>query len=348
MQVFADADRLAFVHPLTRTAIYEQLGPFERRRGHARAAARLKQRAAPVEEIAAHVLAAKPAGDPENVRILRTAADQALRAIAPRAAARYLERAVAEPPPSPEERAAMLRELGNLQVRIAHPAAQATLQAALDQTVDRDERADVTIELAVASFAAGRYDTAATTLARLREDTELDPERGLVADSVLLASLQESGSHAELQRAAFARMPRDLPGDTPAQRLALHWLGWARLSAHAPASEVAELALRSVAEFDDEGQLPLTLGVEIGDPSGLLVACGGSSTAGSPPRRSARTGHASWAWSRSSPMPSWGSGSSRCCVASRATLRRRSGSRSRPRACSRISAASSSGGCLPR
>ena len=273
VQVFADGDRLAFVHPLTRTAIYEQLGPFERRRGHGLAAARLKERGAAAEEIAAHLLVAKPEGDPENVRILRAAADEALRALAPRAAARYLERAIAEPPSSPAERAAMLRELGNLQVRIAHPDAQATLQAALEQTADPDERADVAIELGVAAFAAGRYGEAATSLARLREGAELDPERGMIADSVILASAFEARSHPELRAAAVARLPRDLPGDTPAQRLALHWLAWSRQDSDAPAAEVAELAMRSVGEFDDE-DLTLTLGVEIGHPAGLLVECG--------------------------------------------------------------------------
>ena len=278
VQVFADAERLAFVHPMMRTAVYEQLGPFARRRGHAQAADRLKARGAPAEEIAAHLLAAKPAGDPENLRILRAAADQALRALAPRAAARYLERAIAEPPSSRAERVAMLRELGNLQVRIAHPGAQATLRAALDQTADPRERADVAIELAVAAFAAGRYGEAATSLVRLRESTELDPERGLVADSVILASAFESRSHPELIRAAMARLPADLPGDTAAQRLALHWLGWTRLEAGAPASEVAESAMRRAGDYD-AADLTLTLGVEIGDPSGLLVACGELDTA---------------------------------------------------------------------
>jgi len=49
----AGGDRLEFLHPLIRAAMYEQLGPFARRCGHAVAAEALNDRGAPPEEIAA-------------------------------------------------------------------------------------------------------------------------------------------------------------------------------------------------------------------------------------------------------------------------------------------------------
>ena len=78
-------------------------------------AAVLTARGAPAEPIAAHLLAGEPAGDRENFRILRAAADQAVAAIAPRAAVRYLARALDEGVAEGAERRELLLELGRWQ-----------------------------------------------------------------------------------------------------------------------------------------------------------------------------------------------------------------------------------------
>ena len=83
VQVLADDERLAFLHPVMRTAVYDELGAFARRRGHARAAALLKQRGAPAEEIAAHLLAGSPAATPTTSRSCARPRDGALAASRP-------------------------------------------------------------------------------------------------------------------------------------------------------------------------------------------------------------------------------------------------------------------------
>jgi len=152
-QVLAAGDLLSFVHPLMRSAVYEQLGGFERRRGHATAAARLRTRGAPVNEIAAHVLSASTKGEPENVRILVAAAAQALERAAPRATVRYLERALAEPPQSSPERAHIGHELGRLQGKLGRVESIAMLEAALRETDDAERRIDTALDVALVRYA---------------------------------------------------------------------------------------------------------------------------------------------------------------------------------------------------
>ncbi len=108
----ADGAQLEFLHPLMRAAVYDALGPFARRGGHAAAARALKQRGAPADHIAAHLLAGEPERDPENLRVLEAAAQGAIAAVAPRAAVRYLERAIAEGAAEPAQERTLLLELG--------------------------------------------------------------------------------------------------------------------------------------------------------------------------------------------------------------------------------------------
>ena len=99
----AQGRAVEFLHPLMRSAIYEQLGAFARLRGHAAAAEALKRARVPAEQIAAHLLAGEPGASRENFEILRTAAQEAVAAVAPRAAVRYLERALEEGAAEPHE-----------------------------------------------------------------------------------------------------------------------------------------------------------------------------------------------------------------------------------------------------
>ena len=96
--IFVRADRLGFVHPIVRAALYEDLVPGERRARHASAADALLAAGAPAERVSAHLLLTTPTGDRRRVETLRAAAAAAARGGAPRVAAVRLRRALAESP----------------------------------------------------------------------------------------------------------------------------------------------------------------------------------------------------------------------------------------------------------
>jgi DNA-binding CsgD family transcriptional regulator len=269
--VLSGEDVLTFAHPLMRTAVYEELRPHARRAGHARAAAMLRGRAAPVEDVAAHVLAGEPSGDPADLVVLREAARRATAAIAPRAALRYLERAMAEPTPPGVERAALLRDAGRLQATLGRAQAAHTLRAAFDAAADPLERFDIALELATVHDSNGQGALAVALLEPF-VGTELDPERALTLDAMLAACAVFMGGRGATFRAAVARIPADLPGDTPAQRFALLWKAWGLLADGISVTAPRELALRALRP--DEPTLFAGLGTQLEDPYPVLLACG--------------------------------------------------------------------------
>ena len=101
---------LAFVHPLLRRAVYELVPGPECEVAHERAAALLREKGAPLEQVAAQLLLAPPGGRPDVVAQLREAAQRALGEGVPESAVEYLQRALDEPPPE-ADRADILLEL---------------------------------------------------------------------------------------------------------------------------------------------------------------------------------------------------------------------------------------------
>jgi predicted ATPase len=83
---------MEFAHPIVRAAIYQDLAPRDRARGHARAARMLAAQGADVDRVAMHLLAGEPSGDPQVVQTLREAARGAVARGAPEVAATYLRR----------------------------------------------------------------------------------------------------------------------------------------------------------------------------------------------------------------------------------------------------------------
>jgi DNA-binding CsgD family transcriptional regulator len=266
----ADGGRLEFLHPLMRSAVYEQLGAFARRQGHALAAEALKARAAPVEQVAAHLLAGEPAGDADNLRILRTAAAQSIAAVAPRAAVRYLERAVAEGAAEPAERRELLLELGRWQRITGQEAAQATLARALEDSMGTPAHVRSAIELAATAYSRADNRVVAETV-RAVAGLEMTADERLILDMLHAEALW-----GEMQLDASLRMidlvPRDLPGDTPAQRMALGMAGAARFLRGAPIDEVMDMLRRSVGQ-DGTAPGPVA-GLDLGDPLQWIIQAG--------------------------------------------------------------------------
>jgi DNA-binding CsgD family transcriptional regulator len=110
-RILADARALEFVHPIIRSAVHGQLSPAARSAGNDRAARLLAAEDAPVERVAAHLLACEPRGSEWACERLREAAREAVPRGAPDASVTYLRRALEEPP-SADSRPAVLLELG--------------------------------------------------------------------------------------------------------------------------------------------------------------------------------------------------------------------------------------------
>lgn len=159
---------LTFVHPLVRSAVYQDLAPPVRQRWHRRAARMLDSEDAPQEEVTVHLLAAAATGDPWVVGKLRTAAADARRRGAPDVAVLCLQRALAEPAPA-NQRAGVLFELGPLEAMQAPAAASGHLTEALAGT-DWPQRGEIALALGEALALGGRFGDAVHLLSTMASE----------------------------------------------------------------------------------------------------------------------------------------------------------------------------------
>ena len=112
-----------------------------------------------------HLLECLPAEDRCTVETLRAAARRALEQGAPAAAARYLERAVREPPPR-AERVQILVELGRAEALAGLPEAPAHLETAIGDLTNDRERAGVLLDLARALAQSRHMEQSCAAFAR--------------------------------------------------------------------------------------------------------------------------------------------------------------------------------------
>ncbi|WP_053225721.1 ATP-binding protein [Solirubrobacter soli] len=176
-EVFADESALAFVHPLIRAAVYEDIPVHERALAHERAAQLLRARAASPGSLATQLVHAPARGEPWVVEALAEAARAAQRAGAAASASAYLDRALAEPPPE-ELRAQVLLALAGAEK--GHDLARANehLRDAIALIDDPLARGLPTLQLARGLAMSRRADDA-VALARSAA-AELPPEAELL------------------------------------------------------------------------------------------------------------------------------------------------------------------------
>jgi len=157
------AGAAAFAHPILGRAVYEELEANERATAHRSAVRVLRAADTPAERVAAHALKAARGTGSEVVSALREAAAEAMRRGAPRPAAMYLRRALAEPP-DPAARTDVLAELGRAEAAAAEPAAADRLREAIERIADGPERrATLAGELGNLLYARGAFGEAAAT-----------------------------------------------------------------------------------------------------------------------------------------------------------------------------------------
>jgi DNA-binding CsgD family transcriptional regulator len=272
--ILSTAEALEFAHPIVREAVYGGIGPRERAQAHARAAGILAEAGAADERTAAQVVESDPAGDPARVELLRRVAAGALVQGAPTAAAAWLRRALAEPP-TPDERAAILLELGSAELRLGAPEAAQHLAAAAEQLrAEPTELARAARQHALALTISGRADQALAALESAIEVVEpADRELGLTLEGELASHARQAS--VETRAPAMKRLERhgDLDGSTPGERLVLASLACER----ARRSESAAEAARHLEDALAGGRLLAEQDVDVGGPFydivvGLLAA----------------------------------------------------------------------------
>jgi DNA-binding CsgD family transcriptional regulator len=206
--IFASVERLGFVHPIVRAALYEDLAPGERQARHAAAAEALAGERASPERVTAHLLLTPATGNRRRAELLRSAAHVAARRGAPGAAGARLRRALAESPEE-QERAEILTELGTFEVAsMQFEAAEEHLHAALTSGAEPTIRADAASTLGRCAIASGgrSAEAAVDALASLADQLRpLDRERSLELGSELLmvraaVPRLRAGLAAQLQR----------------------------------------------------------------------------------------------------------------------------------------------------
>ncbi|HEX8104966.1 MAG TPA: AAA family ATPase, partial [Solirubrobacteraceae bacterium] len=158
VDLLAAGGALDFVHPLVRSAVYEQIAPREREALHLAAAELLRGRGAESERVATHLLRVPAA--PEHVAALRAAAREALGRGATEAAALYLRRAIAGEP-ADEERATILHELARAEAAGLDQGFREQFTRALEATRDPEKRGRIALD----------FGTALTSIGNLHEST---------------------------------------------------------------------------------------------------------------------------------------------------------------------------------
>lgn len=238
---------LAFVHPIVRAAVYAELAPAARAARHGIAARRLHADGAPLEIVAGHLVRSEPANDPWVVATLVVAGAAEIARGAPEAAVTFLSRALREPP-RPEERGALLRDLGAAELLSGHPGARGHLRSAVDALESPRACAEAAQLLGRALFRDGRIGEAVAVLdAAIEALGPGDREMALALDADLIGAARLSLDTRVLALERLARHSGEI-GDSPspAERRLLANMAAEALPSTRPAEEASRLAERAL------------------------------------------------------------------------------------------------------
>ncbi len=242
-------DTLQFVHPLIRSAVYDEIGPGERELGHAKAAEILLARNVRPELPARHLLKVAPAGDPDRVTVLLQAGSEAVARGSAETAVKYLRRGLDEPPES-SKRGVVLFELGRAEGMIASRDALHHLTEAARLAPDVDRQIMILRETAYSQTANfGLVHEGRATLRRARElakgrgsEAELQIQAEEMSLTVLDSALPLQPALVELENST-----RDFTGKSTGERACLGLLAWCRAATGRPIATVKEPARLALA-----------------------------------------------------------------------------------------------------
>jgi DNA-binding CsgD family transcriptional regulator len=243
--VLSSAAPISFAHPLHRAFLYEEMAVAQRGRAHVRAARLLREEGAPVEEVAAQLLAASEVGESWAGAVLREAAATALAAGNSESAVNYLTRAVSEPLGS-QERAEALLDLARAEAMTGRPDTRRHIDRALSLFQDPGGKARAYQALGGVLYTGGDLKGAAEAFGRAIEliDDDDPLARDLHAGFYAEASLEPELAGRALDHIA-PLVNRPPGGETPAERAALAALAAHRSFSGSGAAGAVELAWRA-------------------------------------------------------------------------------------------------------
>jgi DNA-binding CsgD family transcriptional regulator len=235
---------LAFVHPLVRDAVYHELSPGERELEHARAAAILRERGAPVEHVAAQLLQTSPRDESWTSELLWKAGRAAMQSGAADSAAAYLRRALDDAPPE-ADLGRLLFELGAAEALTNGPAAAEHLARAYEELSKPEDRAAAAGLLGRALLFTGHLEEATSIARRAASELpdELEDLRMQLEALELVAIFFGARGPERLARLRAHRRP---PKDGAGSRMLAAMASWEAVCSDGTAAESAELALAAV------------------------------------------------------------------------------------------------------
>ncbi|TGB09817.1 ATP-binding protein [Streptomyces palmae] len=252
----AREDTVEFLHPLIATAVYRAIPGAMRVAMHGQAAAAVLNAGLGAAAGGRHMLEMHPEADTWVVEQLREAARDYLRAGAPDAARRCLERALREPPVL-EDRAAVLFELG-CSTSLTAPATTVNhLRAALEEPVlDPALREAITVRLAQAYGHSGRMDEASRVVAaEAQRATSTRTRLRMQADQFMWNAFRADEPDSPARSRRLARLVEHLSGRGLAERYLLGLRAWDAVLRGEPAADAlrfAEAALGSGLSWTDD------------------------------------------------------------------------------------------------
>lgn len=242
-----------FAHPLVASALAAQVPELPRADIELRAARLLAAEGEEASRVALHLLHALVSADPWVVETLQAAAARASGRGDPALAARYLRRALSEPPAAPQ-RAGVLVALGLAEAATDAGRALSHLGEALDLTGDAGERAHILSLVGRILALAGRHAEAFDTFQRAAGELP-EPDRELQAR--MIASATQAGIATPEVEGLLSTL-RDRPGgsELPLERRVMAVVAARSALSGENVDRFASLALRAAAGESILDELP--------------------------------------------------------------------------------------------
>ncbi|TQM84844.1 AAA ATPase-like protein [Saccharothrix saharensis] len=226
-----------FQHPIIRSAVYDAVDPSRRSDAHLAAARLLHDLGAAPDLIAAHLLDVHAAGDPWVVDRMSAAAEAAWASGLSATAARYLRRAVEEPPP-PRLRARLRLRHGQALALGQVAAALPELHAAYELATDDASRVEAAVALAKTHGYAHQLGRGVRLL-----DTAIDrcaeegPRQRALAEQLLWAAWWADDPLRADRMRLLDRIAPPLSGGTYVERLLITLHAWSLVLRGRPRTE---------------------------------------------------------------------------------------------------------------